>query len=198
MSCGPPQRHDGPCYPSILSVSRDIRNEALPEWYTLQLQYQANVGLNGVEFLGHNFARHERLPLAFYSIKFLCLYIKLEWRPNRQRSFQNHITEMLPANTCLKRLEISLDIQHPRYVGLKGAPDELREALRRTLSPIQAITGLSKASVISHIIYPGSIDHSHPNSLAFILSSKELESVVREFFSEFATEEIITGAALQC
>jgi hypothetical protein len=103
---------------------------------------------------------------------------------------------MLPAMNSLKRLEISLEIMHPRLVGLKGLPSELQGALENTLSPIQAMTGLERASVESHITFYhlGRARFGAGHSGAYI-TNDDLQAVVKEFFKAIATVEIRTGAA---
>lgn len=109
--CGSPQRNDGPCYPAVLSLNRDLRQEILSLWYSPDVHYQANIDSNGVQCLGHRFMPYEQLPRAFQHIEFLCISIKLEWRPKRQQTFKKHMSQMLPSMNSLKRLEISKDVR---------------------------------------------------------------------------------------
>lgn len=185
---GAPQRLDGPCHPSILAVSRDVRKEVLPEWYHLAVQYRAKVDHNGVRVLGHKFAWHEYPPLAFYRIKSLCLDVKLEMRPQRQDAFRAKVAQIVPPNGALKELGVHLEMLHPRYAGMKGTPDELHQALKRTLLPLQSLADLQTAKLECNII------HHITSSLTPMPDDMDLQLAVKDFFSIF---EVTKNTALQ-
>tara|TARA_R110002060_G_scaffold6111_1_gene9321 strand:- start:961 stop:1308 length:348 start_codon:yes stop_codon:yes gene_type:complete len=82
--CGRPQRHDGPCYPEILSVCHLIRNEALDTFYNAAVYFDIDISNNGIFFLGNRHLLAAPLPPTIRLAQSICARIQLEWRTARQ------------------------------------------------------------------------------------------------------------------
>lgn len=108
--------------------------------------------------------------------------------------FKNKIIQMLPAANSLKRLEIRIEMLHPRYAGLKGTADDLRTTLENTLSPLQEMTGLEMAMVESHMTYYA-LDNAQ-RGIVYDGPADELKVVIQEFFKGVVTDEIKSLSAL--
>ncbi|KAH9208214.1 hypothetical protein DL95DRAFT_395462, partial [Leptodontidium sp. 2 PMI_412] len=99
--CGAPQRHDGPCYPEILSVCRFINKEAIDIYYNTSVYFEIDISNNGIFFLGQRYLLNAPLPSTVRLSQSMCIRIQLEWRPVRQQDFKNRIAEIFPATSRL-------------------------------------------------------------------------------------------------
>ncbi|PVH74839.1 hypothetical protein DL98DRAFT_19130 [Cadophora sp. DSE1049] len=138
--CGKPRRHDGPCYPAILSVCRSVRQETLYIFYGISVYFEIDISNNGIFFLGHRYLLTAPLPPTIRLAQSICARIQLEWRPARQQDFKNRIEEIFPADSRLRNLQVYFQATSPAYIGRAATPEIVLSALDNTLSPLQAVT----------------------------------------------------------
>lgn len=144
---GSPQRHENPCYPAIPSLSRDLCVEILPERYSLEVPYHVVIDMTVVQVLGGFLSCAENLPLAYASIRYLCLTVKYGWRTKREERFRRQISQIVPRRNTLKQLDLALDILDPRCASKKETPEEMKGAFGRTLSPVRVLVSVCEVSL---------------------------------------------------
>jgi len=189
---GSPQRHEGPCYPVILSLNHFLRAEVLPEWHPVDVPYEARIEgsysvrtLRIPEFLSPLFQLTSPIPPAFIFLKNLFISHRLDstdWSGVLSPNVKNNFARMFPPVPIMPRLEhfkISITTLHPRYYGNRGTQAELQQLLQETLSPLRNITGVKHAEMEFVLEY---LETGVPKSQAFILSGKVLCKAIKDFF----------------
>ena len=138
--CGKPQRHDGPCYPEILSLCHYVRNEALDIFYSASVYFEIDISNNGIFFLGNRHLLTAPLPPTIRLAQSMCARIQLEWRTARQQDFKSRIGEIFPADSRLRNLQVYFQATSPAYIGRAATSEVVISALESTLFPLQVVT----------------------------------------------------------
>ncbi|KAK0099472.1 hypothetical protein ONS96_008309 [Cadophora gregata f. sp. sojae] len=176
--CGKPQRHDGSCYPEILSVCRAIHDEVLDIFYSASVYFEIDISNNGIFFLGNRYLLSDLLPSTVRHAQSICARIQLEWRPVRQQEFKNRITEIFPPDSRLRNLQLYFQATSPAYIGRAATPDVVVSALDNTLSPLQGVAHNLGSKF--HIDFE---THIHQGRFSL---GVDLNDVVGQYFDRFA------------
>ncbi|KAG4439142.1 hypothetical protein IFR05_005379 [Cadophora sp. M221] len=172
--CEAPQRHDGPCYPEILSVSRFVHREAIDVFYNTTVYFEIDISNNGIFFLGQRYLLDAPLPPTVRLAQSMCIRIQLEWRPVRQGDFKNRVAEIFPSTSRLQNLQVYFQATSPAYIGREATPEIVIAALDDTLSPLQHI-----AKQLSPSFCINFEDQVHQGRSSLGIG---LNEVVREYF----------------